>query len=292
VTRWPRAASAALCAFLGMADDEAMDSGAGRHAERRGDGRAPRGTGSAWLDRERLAQWEATSGDLLDELGYARRGPRPSALQVARAAEVRDEFDAEPLPARWRGVGRSAKDGCVVWLTGLSGAGKSTVARLVERALRDRGLNVEVLEGDAVRRNLSSDLGFSRKDRDTNIRRIAYVADLLSRNGVTVVVAAISPYRAIRDEARGLMGARFLEVHVRASVATCAARDVKGLYAKALKGEIAQFTGISDPYEAPTRPDLVLDTEREAPEASAATLLAHIDARSGSPQRGGAGELS
>lgn len=279
LARSPEATCAALCAFLGVPFDDAMlrsRSAANRHV----DGSAPPGSARLALAPDALARWEAVAGDLLDELGYARQAPRPSPAQLARAAELRDGFDARGLLAPVRGVASRAGDGRTVWLTGLSGAGKSTVARLVERTLRARGVNVEVLDGDAVRRNLSQGLGFSREDRDTNIRRIAYVADLLSRNGVTVIVAAISPYRAVRDEARALMGSRFIEVHVQAPVSVCATRDVKGLYAKALAGEIAHFTGVSDPYEPPTRPDLVLDTEHETPEGSAARLLAHLDARS------------
>jgi adenylyl-sulfate kinase len=123
-------------------------------------------------------------------------------------------------------------DGRTLWFTGLSGAGKSTVAGLVEAELRRQGRRVEVLDGDVVRTNLSQGLGFSREDRDTNVRRIAFVADLLSRNGVDVICAAISPYRATRDEARALMGDRFVEIHVRASLEACARRDVKGLYGR------------------------------------------------------------
>ena len=170
-------------------------------------------------------------------------------------------------------------DGCTLWFTGLSGAGKSTVAGLVERELRGRGERVEVLDGDVVRTNLSKGLGFSREDRDTNIRRIAFVADLLSRNGVYAITAAISPYRATRDEARALMGDRFVEIYVKASVEECARRDVKGLYEKAFRGEIREFTGVSDPYEEPLRPELVLDTERETPEESARKVIAAVDAR-------------
>ena len=123
--------------------------------------------------------------------------------------------------------------GFTLWFTGLSGAGKTTISKIVERELRDRGSRVEVLDGDVVRENLSKGLGFSKEDRDTNIRRIAFVADLLSRNGVPVITAAISPYRELRDEARELMGDRFIEVFVKASVEVCAERDVKGLYEKA-----------------------------------------------------------
>jgi adenylyl-sulfate kinase len=171
----------------------------------------------------------------------------------------------------------SRPDGYTLWFTGLSGAGKSTIAQLVERELRERGEKVEVLDGDVVRTNLSKGLGFSKEDRDTNIRRIAFVADLLSRNGVVAITAAISPYREIRDEARALMGERFVEIHVKASVEACAARDVKGLYEKAFRGEIREFTGVSDPYEPPLAPEITLDTERETPEESAASVLAFID---------------
>ena len=169
--------------------------------------------------------------------------------------------------------------GATLWFTGLSGAGKSTIAQIVESELRERGYKVEVLDGDVVRTNLSKGLGFSKEDRDTNIRRIAFVADLLSRNGVVAITAAISPYREIRDEARELMGARFIEIHVKASVEECARRDVKGLYEKAMRGEIKEFTGVSDPYEEPLKPELVLDTEAESPEESAAKVLAVLDSR-------------
>src|SRR2546426_6576565 len=133
--------------------------------------------------------------------------------------------------------GASHNGGLTLWFTGLSGAGKSTIAEMVERELRERGSNVEVLDGDVVRTNLSKGLGFSKEDRDTNIRRIAFVADLLSRNGVVAITAAISPYREIRDEARALMNGRFVEIYVKASVEECAKRDVKGLYEKAVRGE-------------------------------------------------------
>ena len=169
--------------------------------------------------------------------------------------------------------------GMTLWFTGLSGAGKSTIAEIVEQRLRERGAKVEVLDGDVVRTNLSKGLGFSKEDRDTNIRRIAFVADLLSRNGVIAITAAISPYRAIRDEARDTMGERFVEIYVKASVEECARRDVKGLYEKAFKGEIKEFTGVSDPYEPPESPEVVVDTENETVEESAAKVLEYIDAR-------------
>jgi adenylylsulfate kinase len=169
--------------------------------------------------------------------------------------------------------------GFTLWFTGLSGAGKTTISQIVAGELRERGSRVEVLDGDVVRENLSKGLGFSKEDRDTNIRRIAFVADLLSRNGVPVITAAISPYREIRDEARRLMGDRFIEVFVKASVEVCAERDVKGLYEKAFKGEIKEFTGVSDPYEPPLNAEITLDTEHQSPEESAASLLALLDER-------------
>jgi adenylyl-sulfate kinase len=162
--------------------------------------------------------------------------------------------------------------GFTLWLTGLSGAGKSTLATALGRELARHGIPVETLDGDEVRQNLSKGLGFSREDRDTNIRRIGYVAKLLTRNGVVVISAAISPYRAVRDEVRRDIGA-FVEVHVKASLEECVRRDTKGLYARALAGEIAQFTGVSDPYEEPLAPELVVDTEREDVATSAARVL-------------------
>ncbi len=170
-------------------------------------------------------------------------------------------------------------NGFTLWFTGLSGAGKSTIADVVEERLRERGIKVEVLDGDVVRTNLSKGLGFSKEDRDTNIRRIAFVADLLSRNGVPVITAAISPYRETRDEARELMGERFVEIHVKASVDECARRDVKGLYEKAFKGEIKEFTGVSDPYEEPLDPEVVVDTAHETVEESVARILEALEAR-------------
>jgi adenylyl-sulfate kinase len=169
--------------------------------------------------------------------------------------------------------------GFTLWFTGLSGAGKTTVSHLVEQQLRERGARVEVLDGDVVRENLSKGLGFSKEDRDTNIRRIAFVADLLSRNGVPVITAAISPYRELRDESRELMGERFIEVFVKASVEVCAERDVKGLYEKAFKGEIKEFTGVSDPYEEPLNPEIVLDTEHQTPDESASRVISLLEER-------------
>ncbi|HEY8080250.1 MAG TPA: adenylyl-sulfate kinase [Labilithrix sp.] len=149
--------------------------------------------------------------------------------------------------------------GFVVWFTGLSGAGKSTITDALVPELRAAGKKVEVLDGDVVRTHLSKGLGFSREDRDTNIARIAFVAHLLQRNGVAVIVAAISPFKQARDDARKLIG-DFVEVHVAPPLEACIQRDTKGLYKKALAGEIAQFTGVSDPYEAPESPELAIDT--------------------------------
>jgi len=167
--------------------------------------------------------------------------------------------------------------GLTVWLTGLSGAGKSTIADRVAAALRQRGRLVEVLDGDVVRQNLSAGLGFSREDRDTNIRRIGFVAELLTRNGVIVIVAAISPYDDIRREVHERIG-KFLEVYVRCSIDELTRRDVKGLYRKALAGEIDHFTGVSDPYEAPEDPALVVDTEVEDVDTSVRRVLELVDA--------------
>src|SRR3954466_8121127 len=169
--------------------------------------------------------------------------------------------------------------GFTLWFTGLSGAGKTTVSHLVETELRDRGSRVEVLDGDIVRENLSKGLGFSKEDRDTNIRRIAFVADLLSRNGVPVITAAISPYRELRDEARETMGDPFIEVYARASVEACAERDGTGLYEKACRGEIKEFPGVWDPYEPPLNAEITLDTEHESAEDSAEKLLALLEER-------------
>ncbi len=165
--------------------------------------------------------------------------------------------------------------GFTLWLTGLSGAGKSTLAAAVATALRRHAIQVEILDGDEVRQNLSKGLGFSREDRDTNIRRIGYVAKLLTRNGVVVITAAISPYRAVRDEVRRQIG-RFVEVYVRASLDECMRRDTKGLYRKALAGEVAAFTGVSDPYEEPLAPELVVDTERETVGESATRVIRRL----------------
>lgn len=174
--------------------------------------------------------------------------------------------------------------GFTLWFTGLSGAGKSTLAEALTPVLRERGLKVEVLDGDVVRTNLSKGLGFSKEDRDTNIRRIGFVAHLLSRNGVVAITAAISPYREIRDELRGQIG-DFVEVYVRCSIEELTRRDVKGLYEKALRGEIANFTGISDPYEEPLQPEVTVDSETESVEESAARILSYLEDKGYLPAR-------
>jgi adenylylsulfate kinase len=176
-------------------------------------------------------------------------------------------------------LGSTESRGFCLWFTGLSGSGKSTITTHLVKELRKRGSKLEVLDGDVVRENLSKGLGFSKEDRDTNIRRIAFVANLLSRNEVPVITAAISPYREIRNEAREMMGDRFIEAYVKASVEVCEQRDVKGLYAKARSGEIKEFTGVSDPYEPPENPELVIDTEAQSPEDSARQILVFLEER-------------
>lgn len=168
------------------------------------------------------------------------------------------------------------QQGFTLWFTGLSGAGKTTASRLVEKDLRSRGLKVEVLDGDVVRENLSKGLGFSREDRDTNIRRIGYVCELLTRNDVVAITAAISPYRAVRDENRTRIG-RFVEVYAKCPIEVLADRDVKGLYRKAMAGDIRNFTGIDDPYEEPQSPEITIESDKETPEQSAQKIIARLE---------------
>ncbi len=174
------------------------------------------------------------------------------------------------------GQGTGEQDGCCVWFTGLSGAGKSTIAEIVIEELRTRGRRVELLDGDEIREHLSKGLTFSKQDRDTNIRRIGFVASLLARNGVIAVTAAISPYRSVRDEVRGWID-NFVEVYVATSIEDCEARDVKGLYAKARAGDIPEFTGVSDPYEPPLHPEIRIETAGKAPAESAADVIAWLE---------------
>jgi adenylyl-sulfate kinase len=173
---------------------------------------------------------------------------------------------------------RVREGGFTLWFTGLSGSGKSTIAHVIGPELDKRGLVVEYLDGDSVRQHLSKGLGFSKEDRDTNIGRIGWVASRLTRQGGAVIAAAISPYRETRANAREMVEefGRFVEVHIDASVDACAERDVKGLYAKAFAGEIKEFTGVSDPYEAPGSPELRVDTESLTPEESAELILGKL----------------
>lgn len=167
---------------------------------------------------------------------------------------------------------KKEQKGFTLWFTGLSGAGKSTIAHILVDKFRKRGLKVELLDGDVVRTNLSKGLGFSKEDRDTNIRRIGFVANLLERNGVIAITAAISPYRAIRDEVRKLHK-NFIEVYAKCSLEEAEKRDVKGLYKKARSGEIPQFTGVSDPYEEPLNPEIVVETDNGTPEEKAEEII-------------------
>jgi adenylylsulfate kinase len=169
--------------------------------------------------------------------------------------------------------------GFTLWFTGLSGAGKTTIAHLVGPLLEERGAIVEYLDGDTVRTHLSKGLGFSKEDRDTNIERIGWVASRLTRHGAAVICAAISPYEETRRAARRLVEGYgpFVEVYVKASVEECARRDVKGLYAKAFAGELKGFTGVDDPYEEPSAPELVVDTEAHEPEESARLIVARLE---------------
>ena len=173
----------------------------------------------------------------------------------------------------------ASRTGFVVWFTGLSGAGKTTIAGLVADELERRGLLVDVLDGDVVRTHLSKGLGYSKRDRDVNIERIGWVASRLARAGAVVLVSAISPYEETRRRARAYVEehAAFVEVHVATSLEECARRDVKGLYEKAFRGELPQFTGVSDPYEEPTAPELRIDTEEHEPAASAALVVGELE---------------
>lgn len=169
------------------------------------------------------------------------------------------------------GVG-ALRDGLTVWLTGLPSAGKTTIAHGLEKRLLAEGYRVEVLDGDVVRTHLTRGLGFSRADREENVRRIGFVAHLLSRNGVVAVASVISPYRAVRDELRELHAGRFFEVYVATPVEVCTERDVKGLYARQRAGELTGLTGVDDPYEPPLQPDAVIHTESQTLEQSVETL--------------------
>lgn len=167
-------------------------------------------------------------------------------------------------------------EGFTLWLTGLSGAGKTTIALALEQQLRERGVRVERLDGDVVREGLTRDLGFSKEDRDKNIERVTFVAKLLSRNNVGVIASFISPYRGARQIARE-QTTNFIEVFVSAPLEVCAARDVKGLYAKALAGELKNFTGVDDPYEVPESPEITVQTDRETVEQSVASIIQYLE---------------
>lgn len=166
--------------------------------------------------------------------------------------------------------------GVTIWFTGLSGSGKSTIARIVEKRLKQLGRKVEILDGDVVRTNLSKGLGFSKEDRDTNIKRIGFVCHLLTRNGVVAIASAISPYREVRDYNRSLIG-NFVEVYAKCSLEECARRDVKGLYKKAMAGEIKGFTGVDDPYEEPLHGEVICETDKETPEQSADRVMNKLE---------------
>lgn len=166
--------------------------------------------------------------------------------------------------------------GVTIWFTGLSGSGKSTITQALAQRLRDRGCKFEVLDGDIVRTNLTKGLGFSKEDRDTNVRRIGFVSHLLTRNGVIVLVSAISPYRNIRDEVREKVG-DFIEVFASAPLEVCESRDVKGLYKKARAGEIKQFTGIDDPYEEPLNPEVTCETDKETLDESVNKVISKLE---------------
>ena len=169
------------------------------------------------------------------------------------------------------------QQGFTVWFTGLSGAGKTAISDAIEPLLRERGITkLEKLDGDVVRTHLSKGLGFSKEDRDTNIRRIGWVAEVLTRNGVCVLASAISPYREIRDEVREMCG-DFIEVYAKCPIEVLSERDVKGLYKKALAGEIKNFTGVSDPYEEPLNPEVTIETDRESEDESMAKIMTKLE---------------
>src|SRR5579863_4814231 len=169
-----------------------------------------------------------------------------------------------------------ANSGFTIWFTGLSGSGKSTLSEIIEHRLKERGRNVEVLDGDIVRTHLSKGLGFSREDRDTNIKRIAFVCGLLTRNGVICISAAIAPYREAREWARKEIG-NFAEVYVKCPLEVCRQRDVKGLYKLVDEGKLKGFTGIDDPYEEPKHPELIVETDKETVEESISRILAKLE---------------
>lgn len=181
--------------------------------------------------------------------------------------------------------------GFTLWMTGLSGAGKTTIALILEKDLKERGLKIERLDGDVVRQSLTRDLGFSKEDRDKNIERVTFVAKLLSRNNVGVIASFISPYQNVRDFVRSET-TNFMEVYVNAPLDVCIQRDVKGMYQKAIAGEIPHFTGISDPYEPPAHAEIEVHTDQETPEQSAARIIEYLETSALIPTVAAAGTYS
>ena len=231
---------------------------------------------------------------MVDEDRYEERTKVPEGANILdlSGTQVREEYLAKgkPLPdwfTRKETVDILSqmypprhKQGFCIWFTGLSGSGKSTTAEIVTTLLLEHGKQVTVLDGDVVRTHLSKGLGFSREDRDTNILRIGFVAGEIARHGGTVICAAISPYRATRNEAREMVGAdRFLEVYMDTPIEVCEQRDVKGLYARARRGQITGFTGVDDPYEAPLNPEIRLTTVEFTPEENARKIIAYLEER-------------
>ncbi|OKH15017.1 adenylyl-sulfate kinase [Fischerella major NIES-592] len=184
----------------------------------------------------------------------------------------------QPVNNNGMAISKLQHSGVTVWFTGLSGAGKTTISSALEKVLLSQGYKVEVLDGDVVRQNLTKGLGFSKEDRDENVRRVGFVASLLSRNGVIVLVSAISPYRNIREQMRQRID-NFVEVYVNAPLDVCERRDVKGLYQKARSGQIKNFTGIDDPYEPPLNADIECRTDLESLEESVSKVLAKLEER-------------
>ena len=216
-------------------------------------------------------QWRSPVLELLAMFSVGRKMQEWIRSEVVDDAPVDNE---ELLPERKY----PTNEGFVLWLTGLSGSGKSSIAKKLAQELKERSCLVEVLDGDVVRTNLSKGLSYSREDRNTNIRRIGFVANLLSRNGVATIVAAISPYQETRENLRTTT-TNFIEVFVNAPLDVCEARDVKGLYAMARAGEIRAFTGIDDPYEAPQNPDIICYTSEETLEESVTKILTELEQR-------------
>ncbi len=218
-------------------------------------------------------------GDLHLNPPYSRRSTLPPPVGLLSHPESAIIPHCLSWPNAKRKEESDVERGFTLWFTGLSGAGKSTLTERLVPIIRERRGKVEVLDGDVVRTNLSKGLGFSKEDRDINIRRIGFVCNLLTRNGVPVISAAISPYREIRDEVRAMIGEDFIEVFVDCPIDALVQRDVKGLYAKALRGEIKNFTGIDDPYEPPLHPEVTVHTDRETVDESVAKIVRYLEQR-------------